>query len=365
MTWRKRSWRAEFKLAVECCKSGFRGSRPKAQAVPADVDWSRFSKYVAFHRIEGLAADFLAENGGAAPPKVRSALSEAAASIAARNLEATADCRAISRAFKRAAIPLLFLKGLPVSVLAYRKPLIKAAIDIDLLIDPKDLSPAATALRQCGYALAAPRESPNDGTLKAWHRAWKESVWVKRGTGQVDLHTRLTDHPRLIEGITVHSRSQIVNAGNEVLLPTLAPEELFAYLAVHGATSSWFRLKWISDFAGLLHDRSGEEIEHLYRRSQELGAGRAPGQALLLADELFGTLEQAPSLRQRLIEDGATRRLYLTALGLLTREPREPTSQLMTTVGIRWRQLHLLPGPGYTLSELAGQIRRIVTRPET
>ena len=364
MTRGESSWRTEFSLALECCKWGFRGDRPDVQPLPAGFDWSRFSKYVAFHRIEGLAAAFLAENETDAPPEVCSTLSEATERIAARNLEATVDCRAIRQSFEAAGIPLLFLKGLSIGALAYRNPLLKAAIDVDLLIDPKDLSAAAVRLRQSGYALDAPRESPDDAILKKWHSLWKESVWVRPGTtSQIDLHTRLTDHPRLISRISVHSPRQVVDVGNHVFLPTLAPEESFAYLAVHGASSSWFRLKWIADFAALLHGRVAEEIEYLYRRSQNLGAGRAPGQALLLADELFGTLESAPSLRRRLLDDGPTRRHFLAAVRLLTIEPREPTAQPLTTLGIRWRQLHLLPGPGYKLSEFAGQLRRILNPP--
>ena len=59
---------------------------------------------------------------------------------------------------------------------------------------------------------------------------------------------------------------------------------------MHGASSLWFRLKWITDLAAILQPLSGSEIEHRYARSQELGAGRASGHALLLADTLYGTL---------------------------------------------------------------------------
>jgi len=81
-----------------------------------------------------------------------------------------------------------------------------------------------------------------------------------------------------------------------IRLPTLARDEQFAYLCVHGASSAWFRLKWISDLAGVLHGQSGEMIERLFERSQALGAERAAGQALLLADRLFGSLDEIEQL---------------------------------------------------------------------
>lgn len=364
MTRGERSRRAEFNLALECCKWGFQASR-EPPVVPAGIDWPRFSRTVAFHRIEGLAAAFLVENETDAPPEIRLALTQAAERIAARNLEAAADCKALPESFEAGGIPLLFLKGLPVGALAYRNPMLKTAIDVDLLIDPADLRPAARLLREHGYRLIAPRES-TDEILGTWHRDWKESVWLKSGSGlQVDLHTRASDNPRLIPAINVHAPRQIVDIGNGIYLPIFAPEELFAYLAVHGASSAWFRLKWISDFAGILQGQSGGEVEHLYRRSHALGAGRAAGQALLLADDLFGTLAQASGLRRLLIEESAICRLYRTALDLLTREPREPTDTALGSLSIRWTQFLLLPGPGYKLSELAGQVNRMLNRPQS
>jgi len=137
---------------------------------------------------------------------------------------------------------------------------------------------------------------------------------------------------------------------------------LFAYLAVHGASSAWFRLKWIADFAGLLHGRAAGEIARLYLASQNLGAGRAAGQALLLADALFGTLTELPALRDQIARDRATRRLFRAALGLLSGEPREPTQRLGGTFVIHWTQLLLLPGAAYKISEVSRQAQRLVTR---
>jgi hypothetical protein len=221
--------------------------------------------------------------------------------------------------------------------------------------------PAARLLRECGYRLVTPCPSPKDEALQKWHRISKESVWFNDARAiQLDLHTRTADNPRLIPQITVHAPRQIVNVGNGVHLPTLASDELFAYLAIHGASSAWFRLKWISDFAGLLNGTSGAEFERLFSRSQELGAGRAAGQALLLADRLFGTLETNSELRRRLLDDRSTRQLCDIALRLLTREPAEPTEQFLGTLPHRMSQFLLGRGIRFKVAEVAGQARQIV-----
>jgi hypothetical protein len=279
--------------------------------------------------------------------------------VAAHSLKAIAESRALLERFEARKVPLLFLKGLTLGALAYGNPTLKSAIDIDLLIDPVDLGKAAEILRDSGYGSIAPRES-GDPALGAWHRGWKESVWVKDPGGmRIDLHTRTADNPRLIPLIDVHSASRSIRVADDIELPTLAEDELFAYLAVHGASSAWFRLKWISDFAALVHGVGPGELKRLYLKSQELGAGRAAGQALLLADRLFGTLADNPDLRGTLISETGTRRIYRAALILLL-ESREPTERRGGTLSIHWTQLLMQPGAAYPLSELMRQARKLI-----
>jgi hypothetical protein len=351
----------ELRLALDCCRRNFQGGTNEAIVSPSPIDWPRFLRLVRFHRIEGLTWNALSDTN--MPAGVRAELSDAASAIAAQNLRATAECRELLHAFDAAGVPLLFLKGLTLGALAHGNASLKAAIDIDLLIDPGDLGKAADLLRESGHALVTPRDSPADQVLHGWHRGWKESVWAKNSPPlQIDLHTRTADNPRLIPGIGVHSPRQWVEIADGVRLPTLADNELFAYLAVHGASSAWFRLKWIADFAALLHGRTADEIEGFYGQSQRLGAGRAAGQALLLADELFGTLRNNPDLRSKLSRDSATRKLCRAGLQLVTREPAEPTERRFGTFVIHWTQFLLLPGLGYRLSELSRQTKRLLDR---
>jgi len=351
--------RREFDFAVECCRCSFAGAKHSAFAPPMNLAWGEFLRLARFHRIEGLAWNALADSD--LPSERRKELSEMAASIAATNLLAAEECRTLQDRFKGAGVPLLILKGLPLGALAYGNAALKSAIDIDLLIHPAELGEAARLLRENDYRLRAPRESSGDQALHQWHRGWKESVWRKEGV-QIDLHTRTADNPRLIPSIDVNSPRQWVSVSTDLQLPTLADEELFAYLTVHGASSAWFRLKWISDFAGFLHGRSAEELRHLYRRSQELGAGRAPGQALLLAHELFGTLQHCAALAEELRRDPTILSLYRTALRVVAGEPVEPTARRCGTLPIHRTQFQLLPGPAYKFSELSRQVMRLLTR---
>lgn len=300
----------------------------------------------------GLAWNALAQDADRIEGSVCQALSADARTIAATNLAIAEECRQLRDEFAAARLPLLFVKGLTVGALAYRAPLLKMGWDIDLLIDPGDLAAARELLLRRNYRLQLPRELPD---LQRWHERSKESVWSREGRFYVELHTRLADNPRLVPAIDVHSGMQTVQVGPGIELPTLAPDELFAFLCVHGASSAWFRLKWISDLAGLLSRHDPGEIERLYRRSLELGARQAPAQALLLADWLFGSLE-GTGLRRELQASRFNRWLCRLALAQLAADRQEPTATPLGTWRIHLNQTAIGGGMGFAASDLSRQL---------
>jgi hypothetical protein len=349
----------EFSLLVECCRLTFAGgSGERAMGLARTADWPLFVRLTRHHRVQGLVARSLVSLPRLMPGPVSDELKSDAAEIAARNLRSAAESDCLAKAFAAANIPLLFVKGLTLGALAYGDLSVKAGIDIDLLVEPSDLARAAQVLIDGGWNPVVPAGSPE--RIAQWHRVRKESVWRHTATGlQADLHDRLADNPRLISGIRASSPSQSVSVAPGIALRTLAPDELFAYLAVHGASSAWFRLKWITDFTALLSSVSAGELERLYDRSVAMDAGRAPAWALLLADRLYGTLGAAPDLARSLSSDRANRRLVRIASTLLERsaQPLEPTGRLLGTAPIHLSQLLLLPGPGFKLGEAWRQVR--------
>jgi hypothetical protein len=347
----------EFRLLADACRRSFAGADSAGPLLQDEgsIDWSRFLRTARFHRVQGLVWRALRRQR--VPPPIAEALKTDAEAIAIANLRAAAGSRELLAAFDDAGVALLFVKGLTLGVLAYGGVASKSAADIDILVAEDDVARAAELLRRCGYVLVVPQA---DEDVCAWHRRAKESLWAKENAGlHVDLHSRLADNRALIPTLTVHSPSCCVEVSPAIALPTLTDDELFAYLAVHGASSLWFRLKWLTDFAALLHPKDGAEIERLYRRSQMLGAGRAADQGLLLADAIYGTLNDCPSLRDELSCDPAHRWLLEQALKQLAGkpEPVEPTSARLGTLRIHLAQFALLPGLRFKIGELIRQAR--------
>lgn len=341
----------EFLLLARCCRWNFARAPERARPeIPNNLDWGLLARLARRHRVQGLVWNALAQVDQVSDQAAES-LSSDARSIAATNLGIAGESRALLEAFEEARLALRFIKGVSLGALVYRSPLLKMGWDIDLLIDPLDVERASSLLHSLGYTLRIPAETAR---LSTWHERSKESVWERDGF-HVELHTRLADNRQLIPAIGMSSPIQRVEIAPSIALPTLAEDELLAYLSVHGASSAWFRLKWISDFAGLLAERSNDELRRIYERSQELGAARAFGQALLLADRLFGTLAANPRLRDELAGDRSLATLCRAALRLMAKGASAPTERPLGTLPIHWTQLLLEAGIAFKYSELRRQ----------
>lgn len=357
--WRRAHACEEFMLAVECCRWTFAGGESSTvEQLTPSVPWNRFLQVSRRHRVQGLVWRCLRSLAIPLPPNAERTLAADAAAVAQHNLRAARHSALLLEAFSAAAIPLIFIKGLTLSKLAYGDPFVKMSQDIDVLVPGNAIADSARVLGQLGYRLTLPAVPPQSEPFCRWHRQRKESVWCSPDGLRLELHSRLADSEQLIPGIGIDSQLQHVEVASEIMLPTLAPDELFAYLCVHGASSAWFRLKWITDFAALLRGCTPEEVTRLYHRSEQLGAGRAAAQALLLAARTYRTAMD-DELERRLNRDGVNRWLAEAAWKQMIRES-EPTEARFGTATIHLSQLFLLRSARFKLGELFRQLSDIV-----
>jgi hypothetical protein len=344
----------ELSLMAACCRwppSAERDEAVRACAAAA-IDWDGFGKLVARHRVGGLVHDGLKQAGVAPPPELAGELAGEASDIARRNLAFAAECMALETMLEEAGADHLFIKGATLNILAYGTLALKKACDIDLLVDAAAYGEAVGLVERRGYRCEIPGPDPAREEILAWAKRHKHTLWTRAGI-TLELHASLVDNPPLLPGLSVRSPRQSVEVAPGMALPTLAKDELFAYLCAHGATHGWSRLKWLADLAALLKHEDEAEILRLHRRSEELGGGRSAGQALLLCAILFGMRLPAP-LEEKLRRDRAIRMLVRIALktatlGGLGREldemplgtARIHASYLLLDRGTRykWRQL--------------------------
>jgi hypothetical protein len=347
----------EFALLVDCCRQAFPAKKApdRLPQVRCGVDWEHFLALARRHRVQGLVWRSLHKARDIVPAETAAALAEDARSIAQNGMMEAAECGTLLTAFEAGGVAVLFLKGLPLAQLAYGDPFVKMAWDVDVLVPLEQLLAATDILAQADYEILTPSGRDGPGQLQQWHESRKESVWRKRGANiHVELHTRLADNPRLLPGMTARSPQQRVVIAPGIALPTLATDELFAYLCVHGSSSAWFRLKWLADLAAFLEGCTGTEVTRLYRRAQQFGVARSAGHALLLARDMFSTRLE-PALGKELESDRANIWLARLAWRQMTHSVA-PTERRLGTSAIHLAQFALRPGIGFKLGELRRQL---------
>lgn len=351
----------EFDLVAACCRWPPSPERESAvlEAAAAAIDWPFLLRIAERHRVQGLVHDGLSKAGLAPPAETARALAAAAADIARENLAFAAEAHRLRRLSREAGVDFLFVKGVTLNMLAYGTLALKRAIDIDIAVSPGEERRAFSLIRSAGYTCLEPGPEAADEEIVAWTARHKHSAW-RRGRLMVELHASLVDSPHLLQGVSLSSPRQEVPVTGGLTLPTLASDELFAYLCVHGATHAWARLKWLADVNALVGRRGGDALERLYRRSVELGAGRAPGQALLLCRELFDLALPGP-LGRELQSDRGTRHLVKAALDTMVRGGAdvELDAQVMGTAAIHVSHLRLRRGLRFKLSEVARKLASV------
>jgi hypothetical protein len=219
--------------------------------------------------------------------------------------------------FDDAELPVLFVKGPSLAMLAYGTPGLRGSMDIDLLLPRRRLSEAMALIAGAGYRRFDPPPDISDVQLRLLMSLRKDLGFLHETTKlRVELHWRLFLNPHAMLEVSIKEASRVVSFTHTMGLRTLGEEDLFAYLCMHGALHWWNRLKWLADINALLSSTPEDGIERLVRAAKARGAGRAAAQALLLCRRVLGTPLPA-SLLATLDTSAAMRWLEATALSAM------------------------------------------------
>jgi len=311
----------EFALAVACAAWPPSARRVAAVRAACDrgIDWPGFLRTITRHRIVGLADEALRAAGEGLPDTIARQLAAAADRQARRNLGFAAAALRLRARFDAAGIPIAFIKGGPLALLAYGRLELRHAKDIDILVPPDRVEAASALLAAEGYRRLRPPDDVSEPDYRRWCRLAKETEWAHRTTGlQVELHWRLTDFPSILPVPPPIATYRDIEIAEGMALPSFDRRDLLIYLCVHGASHAWSRLKWLADIAALLAGESAAGIAELYDAAQQHGAGRAVAQALLLCHVLFD-VALPPAIEARRRADPALRLLIRLALLAMTR----------------------------------------------
>jgi len=310
----------EFGLAAACAMwppSDHRTESIRAAAARS-LDWPRFLLVADRHQMVGLIRDGLTHVRREVPPEMGRKLDAKAAALVRENLEVARESLRLQHLFDDAGLPVLFIKGAALAVLAFGNLGMRASQDIDLLVTYETL-PAATALIwRAGYRRFDPSSNINDAALRRVMPLRRDLGFVHQSTGlRIELHWRLFLNPHAMAETSIMASSRVVPLSGADGLRTLGEEDLFAYLCMHGAYHWWNRLKWLADVNALLASTPTRGVERLVRAAEARGVGRATTLALFLCRSILQTPLPA-SITATLEKSTTLRWLEATAFGAMT-----------------------------------------------
>src|SRR5262245_62935592 len=180
----------EFRLAAACAiwpPSDYRNEAIRVAAT-AVVDWPRFVRLTARHRILGLVHDGLTRAGPGLPAEIAKHISAQAEELVRKDLAMAAECLRLQDMFGQAGVPILFLKGAPLAKFAFGNLGLRSSQDIDLLVSPEVLPAAIALLTGAGYRRFNPPPDIGD-MLRLLMPLRKDFGFAHPSTGMViELH---------------------------------------------------------------------------------------------------------------------------------------------------------------------------------
>src|SRR5262249_31635626 len=184
----------EFRLAAACAIWPPSDRRTEAihAAASGPLDWARVLRLAARHQVISLRHEGLTQANPAGPPEISDEIGTQAAALVAENLAIARESMRLQRLFDEADLPVLFVKGPVLAVLAFGNLGLRASQDIDLLIAYETLPGATELMLRAGYRRFDPPSRISDAQLRLLMPLRKDLGFVHDATGlQVELHWRL------------------------------------------------------------------------------------------------------------------------------------------------------------------------------
>src|SRR6516225_294711 len=148
-----RAYSPEFLLATACAMWPPSDRRTAAihNAAARPLDWSRFLGLAYRHQIIGLAHHGLTHARPDVPTAIVRDIEKKAMALVRQDLEMARESLRLQRLFDDADLPVLFIKGAALAMLAFGNLGLRSGQDIDLLVPYESLSEATALILRAGY----------------------------------------------------------------------------------------------------------------------------------------------------------------------------------------------------------------------
>jgi hypothetical protein len=267
----------------------WRGCQEQAiqEAFEAGPDWTEYLRWVDRHRTPALSWAALKRTAGIElPENAKRELQKRSDASRMKAMGHAHQLALVLRAFNRAGIPVMPLKGPVLSSDLYGDIGLRHSIDLDVEIAQKDMLPSRARLKDLGYVLEStyfsmtPRQEKRF-LLREYHLGFVPS----QGGTLLEVHWRNqwdsseqteSQWNRSIPSVWQGCSYRAMNLIDQVLL-----------LCSHGGEHAWCRAKWLGDLARIYTDRI-VDWEAVLSEAQRFDQQRPLLAALRLLKMLYG-----------------------------------------------------------------------------
>ncbi|SMF92131.1 Uncharacterised nucleotidyltransferase [Paenibacillus uliginis N3/975] len=249
----------------------------------SNINWDNFLKLVTHHRVYSLMYVKLNKIGSSLiQEEVMLALRQLYKNNTVKMLQLTRELCVVCRTLNDQGIRSIVLKGPVLALHLYGELSHRTSKDLDILIDTNDVERTKKVLEKLGYC-------PDNTDA---HLFWKKkshhiSFLHSLHSTQIEIHWRL--NPDIISSPSFEElwqNKKIMVIYNQEF-NHLGDEDLFAYLADHGARHGWFRLRWLIDIDRLVKNQI--DIPRLNNHFKLYGGRIYVEQAVLLSNLLLSS----------------------------------------------------------------------------
>lgn len=310
----------------------------------SDLDWRHIVNQARDHAVLPLVNRNLTLHfQDLVPEPARSFLCAASWEGMRRNFVLTAELLRIFSLFEKLGIEIIPFKGPTLAVAAYGDLSLRMFADLDILVREKDLDRAVATLVDDGYELEYALTPKQEHIYRKTECALQLRHPDRNSV--VELHWLLTERYLSIDLqiAELWERRRKTKIGKRTMM-SLAPEDLFLYVCVHGSKHRWERLEWLCcvDAVAGSHDLDWPAIEN---RARACGAERILHLALLLAHNLVGMPLPERLLNAAANDAAAAHLAEETAANFFSAERRESHHQMnrgdwylyLVRIRERWR----------------------------
>jgi hypothetical protein len=226
----------EDRLIVYCVRQERSADLDKeiADILKGSVDWQKLITQSGLHGVDAFVYKTLKEvDADVVPAKVMEILRSSYLSVNAKGMTLSEELTRILREFGKNEIECMPIKGAFLDEVVYQHSGMRGYTDIDILVQPPDISDAATLIESLGY-----KATPEDDVL-AKKDGRTQHHFVNKNGSVVDLHWELVNnrwYPGLAQFFKDNAWSRAISIQfAHRRIRSMSPEVLLIYQCSHAA----------------------------------------------------------------------------------------------------------------------------------